>query len=328
MTHHATAQPLHDETGTDYVERECLLFEAGDYPERGLSISPEDLEIIARNTPGEVPVKIEHLSQSPFDGAMGSVGRLRVLGTALWGTLKQPVDTWRFIQRAGARALSIALDVSAKRIVEISFVSTPRVAKAQVFRQNPVLFVIHQLDARMAPAASSGEKEVTQMTVRQLADSLIQYLRGVISTQDEGQSARFAAERNELEKARVLLLHQRAEQQIRDLKQQGLIRAGGEAERLATALLTLPELSTVAFGNEQTSIPELFLRFLRENGPVIPMGEWIPASSKEGGAAEKLITLAQDAARKEKLGYVAAFAKVSAAHPDLARAAREEAFQK
>ncbi|MGC8668560.1 MAG: hypothetical protein ACP5VE_10655 [Chthonomonadales bacterium] len=317
-----------DAHADEYVERDCLLFEAGSYPDRGLEVTLQDLEAIARNTPAEVPVKIEHLGQSPFDAAMGTVGRLRVVGRRLWGTLRQPAATWRFIQQAGAKALSIALDVASKRIVETSFVCRPRVPTAQVFGGGTLVFTSYDLLTHTSPELPAGEKEVPAVTVRQLADSLVQYLRGVASTQEDARPEQFASERAELEKERAQLLHERAQHQIRELKQRGLIRAGGNAELLAAALLTVATPHTVAFGSEHVSIPDLFLRFLKENGPIVPMGEWMPAGSSEEGAAQKLIALAQDTARKENLGYVAAFARVSAQHPDLARAAREEAFKK
>ena len=89
----------------EFVERECLLFEAGDYPDKGVRITEDDLRAIATNSEAAIPVKIEHLPESPFDGALGAVTRLRVMGSQLWGTLRQPVEAWRLAQRAGARAL-------------------------------------------------------------------------------------------------------------------------------------------------------------------------------------------------------------------------------
>ena len=115
------------------VERECLLFEAGDYPDRGVTITPDDLAAIARNTEGELPVRIEHLRESPFDGALGIVTRLRAVGNRLWGTLRQPAEAWEFARKAGARALSVALDMAGRKLTEVSFVCRPRVAAAQVF---------------------------------------------------------------------------------------------------------------------------------------------------------------------------------------------------
>ena len=168
-----------------FVERDCLLFEAGDYPERAVTITPDDLRAIAENSPGAIPVKVEHLSRSPFDGALGTVGRLRAVGGRLWGTLRQPADAWRFVQRAGAKALSIALDTTAWRIAEVSFVCQPRVASAQVFHltegaqppghphfQSPSLF-----PDSGGPAL---EEDMPMVSVRQFADGLMQYVRTVV----------------------------------------------------------------------------------------------------------------------------------------------------
>jgi len=91
--------------GGAFVERECLLFEAGVYADKGVTISEEDLQAIVRNSDALIPVKIEHLAESPFDNALGVVTRLRAEGARLWGTLRQPVEAWRLLQRTGARAL-------------------------------------------------------------------------------------------------------------------------------------------------------------------------------------------------------------------------------
>ena len=121
-----------------FMERDCLLFEAGEYADKGVTISEADLEAIARNSPDEVPVKIEHLAESPFDGALGVVTKLRAAGSQLWGVLRQPLEAWRLAQRAGARSLSVGLDMEGMRLAETSFVCHPRVANAQVFSDGPL----------------------------------------------------------------------------------------------------------------------------------------------------------------------------------------------
>src|SRR5258706_16224715 len=86
-----------------FVERDCLLFEAGEYPDRGVSISADDLREIAANTADEIPVRIEHLHESPFDGALGVVTRIRAVGSQLWGALRQPGEGWGVAGEGGGR---------------------------------------------------------------------------------------------------------------------------------------------------------------------------------------------------------------------------------
>ncbi|HXG24501.1 MAG TPA: hypothetical protein VNJ09_08115 [Chthonomonadales bacterium] len=299
-----------------FVERECLLLEAGEYPDRGVRITPEDLQAIVANTPPEIPVKIEHLRESPFDGALGVITRLRTAGGTLWGTLRQPVEAWRLAQKAGARSLSVALDVVGKRLMETSFVCRPRVVSAQVFAEGWVVF--HNDDL--------FQEERKMTSIRQFAEGLIQYLRGVIgSGADRFEEAGLAEERTRLAAERRAFQEREVEQQIIELKQRGLLRATEAAEGMARSILRFGMTNVVQFGGAETSLSTLFARFLEENGPVVPMGEVARSSVEVGGRpSERLIALTQEIARRDNLPYLTAFARVSAAHPDLARAAREE----
>ncbi len=329
----------------ELVERECLLFEAGEYADRGVVITEDDLAEIAANSAGEIPVRIEHLSESPFDGALGVVTGIRAVGRQLWGTLRQPVEAWRLAQRAGARALSVALDVAGKRVLETSFVVRPRVANAQVFSGGRILFEVPGVqvfgcsgvqedgttgDTGGTAKTSIIEKEDRQLSsVRQFAEGLIQYIRGAAGGSDSGDSAdsvKLAQERAALEVERESIRNQRVETEVGELKRLGLLKATESAEGMARAILKTGFASVVTFGDSQSTLAALFARFLKENGPVVPMGELGRADSG-AMAADRLITLAREEARKESVPYVAAFARVTNAHPELARAAREEALK-
>lgn len=320
-----------------FVERECLLFEVGDYPDRGVSITDDDLRDIAENTTADVPVKVEHLAQSPFDGALGTVSRLRVVGSQLFGTLRQPVEAWSFIRRAGARSLSIALDLMAKKVAEVSFVCSPRVASAQVFGGKPgaqpsgrALF----MSPALFPEGAGEWEEADMVSVRQFADGLMQYVRGVLGGEagDSAASEQFSqgssAERAQIKADREALAKERAEHEIETLKRKGLLRATAEVHSMACLLLQFGVTNVVPFGSEQVALDRLFVRFLEANGPVVPLGEIAAASSDSGGASDRLIALARDTSRRESIPYLAAFSRVSAANPDLARAAREESINR
>ena len=327
-----------------FMERDCLLFEAGHYADKGVTITAADLEAIARNSPREVPVRIEHLAESPFDGALGVVTKLRAAGSQLWGVLRQPLEAWRFAQRAGARSLSVGLDVAGMRLAETSFVCHPRVANAQVFSLS------NRRRAPHSPApspgrsflAGGGEKELarfeteriyqeggreTMSSVKQLAEGLIGYLRGV--TNEEPQS--FAAERAALDAERAQLRIEWADRQITEWKRQGKIRGSERAAELARTLLMQDDASVTTFDGKADRLSALFAAFVQENGPTVPMGERMTTdrfSTLTGGdgaaARERLIALAQEKARQEGIGYVPSFAAVAAANPEMARAARED----
>ncbi len=334
-----------DETG--FMERECLLFEAGEYADKGVTITAADLEAIARNSPDEVPVKIEHLPESPFDGALGVVTKLRASGSQLWGVLRQPLEAWRLAQRAGARSLSVGLDVTGMRLAETSFVCHPRVANAQVFSPNPPCSIADALPIPFPCSLASHRREGGEMrlarfetgriyreggretmsSVKQLAEGLMGYLRGVSGE----EPLNFAEERAALDAERAKLRTEWADRQIVEWKRQGKIRGSERAAELARTLLMQDEASVVTFDGKAERLSALFAAFVQENGQTVPMGErmatdrFAALTSGDGAAArERLIALAQEKARAEGIGYVPSFAAVAAANPEMARTAREE----
>ena len=372
-----------------FVERRCLLFEAGAYPDKGVAISREDLQEIAANSTGEIPVKIEHLAESPFDGVLGAVSGLHVVGESLWGVLRQPVETWRVIQIAGARALSVGLDVVNRRLLETSFVCHPRIKSAQVFSADenlpPPLFANAGWDGFGGDnSMNCGEGEAEMKNIRRFAEGLMGYLRG-FSEQEGGaeadvqcltlnapplkESVTFLSEigggslkgagdslgASDLESAHfsgagdigqagvsaganglavgrggegeasaqfLALRAFEAERRIGDWKREGRIRATETTERLARALLLSGAERNVMFDGESMPASQMFVRFVEANGEVVPMGERIPAEMP-GKAGERLIALTEERMKREGIGYVEAFTAVTAAHPELAMAARE-----
>jgi hypothetical protein len=295
------------------VERECLLFEAGEYPDRGVTIAPEDLAAIARNTPCPVPVRVEHLRESPFDGALGHVTGLRAEGGKLWGTLRQPAESWAFVRRAGARALSVALDVGRRRLEEVSFVCRPRVASAQVFSEGVLV----------AELALSDEEDDGMLGVRQFADGVVQYIRSALGSAGEGEA--LASEREEVRRQREELEAARVEGDLERLKRRGLLRASESTQEMARAILRFGSASVVRFSGEDVPLAALFERFLESNGPVVPMGEAMRADGvADGRASDRLIAMAREAASRDGVPFAAAFSRVAGQRPDLASAAREE----
>ncbi len=318
------------------VVRECLLFESGEYPDRELVIADEDLLRIATNSLATIPVEIEHVSPTPFSGALGTITDLNVRGKELWGNLRQSPAAWKFVCEAGARSLSIALDPVRKCITEVSFVRKPRVARAQVFRDDGSQVRVDEQGAGETSCAYfyaeiSELKEVGEVnSVRQFAEGLIGYLRGVTAHEGEISPAEItmSEERAAIDNARRALQGERVEQQILAFKQQGLIRAGNQAESAARAILESGSGETVRFGETEISISALFGQFLKANGSVVPMGEIVAADPTDGAApGSRLIAMAEEACKRDGVPFHAALSKVAAANPELARSARDESYQ-
>ena len=114
-----------------------------------------------------------------------------------------------------------------------------------------------------------------------------------------------------------------AERRIGDWKREGRIRATETTERLAKTLLLSGAEQTVTFDGESVPASQMFIRFVEANGEVVPMGERIP-TEMPGKAGERLIVLTEERMKREGIGYVEAFTAVTAAHPELAMAARAD----
>lgn len=116
----------------EMVERVAKLFEAGDYPDKGVSFGEEDIQALVDSFEAEVPVKIQHVDTA-FDGMLGAVRSVWRRGKELMGRIAFAPDTWSLIDRCGARRLSVGLSYDPLGLREVSIVDSPRVATAQVF---------------------------------------------------------------------------------------------------------------------------------------------------------------------------------------------------
>lgn len=117
------------------VRRPARLFVAGEYPDKGVTITADDLRRIVANfnsAPGPgVPVKIEH-ADTPLD-PFGEVAALYVDGDELFGVLVFSSGMDAHIRERGVEHLSVALLREADgsfRLKETSLVFTPRVPSA------------------------------------------------------------------------------------------------------------------------------------------------------------------------------------------------------
>lgn len=116
----------------EQIERVAKLFEAGDYPDKGLSITEQDVQTLVDAFDAEIPVRIQHVDTA-FDGMLGCVTAVWRRGKELLGRIRFSPDTWSLIDRCGARRLSVGMQVSPLRLMEVSIVDHPRVATARVF---------------------------------------------------------------------------------------------------------------------------------------------------------------------------------------------------
>lgn len=119
-----------DAGATEWIERRAKLFEAGEYPDRGLTVTRQHLERLERTFRAPVPVWIEHAS-SPLE--IGYLTQVAAHGDELHGVIALTKEANALIERSGARSLSLGLAGDLSEIREVSLVEHPRIADARLF---------------------------------------------------------------------------------------------------------------------------------------------------------------------------------------------------
>lgn len=115
------------------IERDAKVFEAGEYPDKGITITESDLDVIVKEFES-VPVMVEHTA-TPLD-PIGMVKSIWRNGRSLFGRLAFPQEIAAFIEKRGIKKLSAAFTRSPLRLAEISIVVSPRVADAALFNDD------------------------------------------------------------------------------------------------------------------------------------------------------------------------------------------------
>ncbi len=122
--------PTYLERPSEWVDRRAKLFEAGDFPDKGVTVTPEMLATLATNFDLPVPVLIEH-SNSPLE--IGFLTDVQVDGSQLFGTVSLTREANDLIDKSGAHALSLGLNSELNLIQEVSLVKKPRITSAKIF---------------------------------------------------------------------------------------------------------------------------------------------------------------------------------------------------
>lgn len=121
----------------DWIDRRAKLFEAGEFPDKDLVVTPAQVEALQRSFQKPVPVLIEHAS-SPLE--IGYLTSVEASGGELFGQISLTPEANALIERSGARSLSIGLTPDLSEIVEVSLVENPRVPSARLFTDGIQLF--------------------------------------------------------------------------------------------------------------------------------------------------------------------------------------------
>ncbi|RYG24586.1 hypothetical protein EON82_10240, partial [bacterium] len=95
---------IDDGPQSGWVQRRAKLFEAGEYPDKGILVTDEDLIALAEGFSRPVPVLIEH-AQSPLE--LGFLTAVERSGKDLFGTVSLSQEADALVRKSGARGLSL-----------------------------------------------------------------------------------------------------------------------------------------------------------------------------------------------------------------------------
>lgn len=124
-----------------WVHRKAKLFEAGEFPDKGITITREQLTELAANFKTPAPVLIEHAS-NPLE--LGFLVEVHVEGKELFGKLALSQEANALIEKSGARGLSIGLNPEMTEIEEVSLVRNPRVSDARLFSSPEAILEVEE----------------------------------------------------------------------------------------------------------------------------------------------------------------------------------------
>ena len=242
------------------VEKDAKIFEAGDYPDKEITVTEDDLDVIVGNFTG-VPVKIEH-ADSPLD-PLGTVKRIWRQGRELFAQLAFPSDLAAFLERRGVKKLSVALYKDPLRLAEVSLVLSPRVPSAAMFGEDT------EVRGRGGDTESGGE----DAPPRPLAVSPTLLERGeVIQTMSDQDKD------TQIRELQFALRAKDVDAKLADLKAQGKIVPASEA--YAREILLQGD-GKVTFGEGEATIGQLFECFLEAQPKVVTFGELAPSVKGE-----------------------------------------------
>ena len=113
-----------------WIQRRAKLFEAGEYPDKGVTVTVDHLSGLAASFDNPVPLLIEH-AETPLQ--MGFLTEVLHEGAELFGTVSLTPEADALVESSGAKSLSLGLAPDLSSIREVSLVRNPRIQSARLF---------------------------------------------------------------------------------------------------------------------------------------------------------------------------------------------------
>jgi hypothetical protein len=160
----ASIEPAKGEFSTDVdaVERDALLMEAGEYPDKGAIITEESLQQMAESGVG-APVIVEHRPTL----VLGWISELWRKGKQLWGKLALKPHAHQLIEESAVKGLSVGLRRTPDggyALQEVSLTTSPRVPNAQLFgAEPPSLYIACDGNPSQVETAMTDDRMTTEM---------------------------------------------------------------------------------------------------------------------------------------------------------------------
>ncbi|MBS1706254.1 MAG: hypothetical protein JST40_10295 [Armatimonadetes bacterium] len=174
--------------GSETILRRAKLFESGDYADKGVSVTADDLKRLEINFKKPVPVLIEH-ADSPLE--LGYLTQVSAEGEELFGLIQLSREANELIERSGARALSLGLSRDLTRIREVSIVKKPRVPSAQLFSEDAIQFegelgeidykALFEFSERVHRTAETEDRLTAYLQNGQLTPAQIPFARALLN---------------------------------------------------------------------------------------------------------------------------------------------------
>ena len=147
------------------TERDAILLECCDLPDKQLVLTEADLDGIVSRFNGDVPIKLQHVD-SPLD-PFGAVTSVRRVGKQILGLLTFPPAIAALVRERGAGALSCGLTRAPYTLAEVSLVVKGRLAAATLLDDTEVAELIR------LRAETSKQRVDAQIVTLKLAGKII-----------------------------------------------------------------------------------------------------------------------------------------------------------
>jgi len=155
-------EPAEREFSEDAIERDALLMEAGEYPDKGVAITEEHLQQMAATGAG-APVIVEHRPTL----VLGWIRELYRKGKQLWGRLALKPHANQLIEESAVKGLSVGLRRTPDgkyALQEVSLTTSPRVQNAQLFgAEPPTLYIACDGNPSQVETTMTDDRMTTEM---------------------------------------------------------------------------------------------------------------------------------------------------------------------